>query len=122
MESDNVDNMPLISSPQFNRAVGVFIRRYRVALNLTGAELGEMVHLSQQQISRYERGVTSMTLYQLNLFMQVLGFSWHDFFKEVIALKSRPKQEARPMNTQPVPLPLLGVNKIKPDGRSVPQT
>lgn len=88
MESVNTHTVSRLSSLQFNRLTGAFLRRRREALNLTGHELGQMMHLSQQQISRYERGVNSMTLYQLHVFMQVLGFSWNDFFNHVIALSA----------------------------------
>lgn len=81
----NIHPISRLSSLQFNRRVGGFLRRRRQRLNLTGQELGQMMQLSQQQISRYERGVNSMTVYQLQLFMLILDFSWSDFFNNVIA-------------------------------------
>ncbi|MEQ5680936.1 helix-turn-helix domain-containing protein [Providencia rettgeri] len=84
MESIYKHNVPSLSSARFNRQVGVFLRGRRVALGLTGQQLGQILHLSQQQISRYERGITSMTLHQLQVFMRVLAFSWWDFFNGVI--------------------------------------
>ena len=86
MESVSTHMVSKVSSAQFNSTVGAFLRRRRVALNLSGNELGQALGLSQQQISRYEQGVTSMTLCRFNVFMTVLDFSWNDFFNEVISL------------------------------------
>ncbi|MEQ5149856.1 helix-turn-helix domain-containing protein [Providencia stuartii] len=45
-------------------------------MNLTGKELGQLMHVSQQQVSRYEAGVTNLTISQLNQYLMVLGISW----------------------------------------------
>lgn len=71
-----------------NKKVGRFLRRRRLAVGLTGAELARILHLSQQQISRYECGVTSMTLYQLTAFMLVLEGSWEAFAEDVMGCES----------------------------------
>ncbi|MBW3117522.1 helix-turn-helix domain-containing protein [Providencia rettgeri] len=84
MNDETVNTQPHESLVLFNRRVGLFIRQCRVKLDMTGHELGQKMHLSQQQISRYERGVCSVSLYQLNLFMKVLGVSWHEFMHEVV--------------------------------------
>lgn len=39
-----------------NSEIGEFIRMIRIKKGLTGAELGKLIGVSQQQISRYERG------------------------------------------------------------------
>ncbi|MEY0838736.1 helix-turn-helix domain-containing protein [Providencia alcalifaciens] len=39
-----------------NLEIGDFIRKTRLKNGLTGAQLGKLVGVSQQQISRYERG------------------------------------------------------------------
>ncbi|WP_432653001.1 helix-turn-helix domain-containing protein [Providencia stuartii] len=55
---------------------GFFLRENRLKVNLTGKELGQLMHVSQQQVSRYEAGVTNLTISQLNQYLMVLGISW----------------------------------------------
>lgn len=69
---------------QLNEVVGRFIRQKRVELGLNGSDLGRLLNISQQQISRYERGITSLTLHQLELFLRALAVSWESFIREVI--------------------------------------
>lgn len=51
---------------------------------MTGKELGQLMHVSQQQVSRYEAGVTNLTISQLNQYLMVLGISWQDLIRNVI--------------------------------------
>ncbi|WP_126357434.1 helix-turn-helix domain-containing protein [Cedecea lapagei] len=46
---------------------------------MTGAEFGRVVGLSQQQISRYERGVNHLTLTMLIKMLIALDVSLEDF-------------------------------------------
>ncbi|HEY3983363.1 helix-turn-helix transcriptional regulator [Cedecea sp.] len=46
---------------------------------MTGAEFGRMVGLSQQQISRYERGVNHLTLTMLIRMLIALDVTLEDF-------------------------------------------
>lgn len=62
-----------MTSKQLNEGVGAFIRQKRLALGLNGTELGRLLNISQQQISRYEHGTTSFTLHQLELFLCALS-------------------------------------------------
>ncbi|EKT62818.1 fimbrial operon regulator [Providencia alcalifaciens Dmel2] len=39
-----------------------------------------MLHISQQQISRYERGITSVSIETLDAILNKLGKDWSDFF------------------------------------------
>nr|WP_181375448.1 helix-turn-helix transcriptional regulator [Pectobacterium carotovorum]ALG88446.1 transcriptional regulator, y4mF family [Pectobacterium carotovorum] len=100
--TNNLNALPL-SLVKFNRRVGAFIRQRRVAQNLTGTELGRIMHLSQQQISRYERGANSITLYQLNQFILTLGVTWEDFLHDVIdpltSVDEQVKQQVFPVLT-----------------------
>ncbi|MEX9821319.1 helix-turn-helix domain-containing protein [Providencia vermicola] len=45
-----------------NQIVGKEIRKRRKSLGLSGIELADLVGVSQQQISRYERGECNITL------------------------------------------------------------
>ncbi|HHR6131130.1 TPA: helix-turn-helix domain-containing protein [Providencia alcalifaciens] len=65
--------------------VGLFIREARLNCSLTGEELGRMLHISQQQISRYERGITSINIETLDTILKELGKDWSEFFFKVIA-------------------------------------
>ncbi|XKD91943.1 helix-turn-helix domain-containing protein [Morganella morganii] len=63
--------------------VGTVISARRKGMGLSGKELGERVGLSQQQISRYERGVTSITLSNLESLSVALGMSFRQFIDEL---------------------------------------
>lgn len=52
--------------------MGTEIKRLRLKKNLTGNELGELIGLSQQQISRYERGTNSISMVKLIDILYVL--------------------------------------------------
>lgn len=73
-----------ISITYLNCKVGSFIRKRRVMMKISGRSLGLMVHMSQQQISRYERGITSFTIPQLDFFFTALNISWDEFIYDVI--------------------------------------
>lgn len=61
--------------------VGIFLRKARKEKNMTGKQLARLMNVSQQQISRYEIGATSITLDQLNNFLNILDKRWIDVFK-----------------------------------------
>lgn len=63
---------------------GVFLRRARKDKSLTASQLGKMVGLSQQQISRYELGITGMSIETLDMFLTILDKTWENFFNNVI--------------------------------------
>lgn len=60
--------------------IGQFLRYSRRERSLSGKELGNLLNISQQQISRYERGVTSMNIETLDCILYALDKSWADFF------------------------------------------
>ncbi|AXH64779.1 helix-turn-helix transcriptional regulator [Providencia huaxiensis] len=45
--------------------LGNHLRKARVSKGLSGNELGEIIHLSQQQVSRYELGINKLSLDKL---------------------------------------------------------
>lgn len=58
----------------FSIIVGKKIRDFRIEKGMSGAELGKMLNLSQQQISRYERGINKITvdlLYEASLILDI---------------------------------------------------
>ncbi|MEX6285780.1 helix-turn-helix domain-containing protein [Providencia hangzhouensis] len=72
----------------FNKQLGLFLRKGRWNSGLTGRELGKLMNISQQQISRYEAGITSLTVCQLHHYLNVLNLSWFDFVLYVMESQS----------------------------------
>ncbi|MGC6599870.1 helix-turn-helix domain-containing protein, partial [Escherichia coli] len=48
--------------------------------SLTGAQLGELLDVSQQQISRYENGITSINIETLDMILKLLDADWSEFY------------------------------------------
>ncbi len=55
---------------------GVFLRKSRKEKNLTGKQLAKLMHVSQQQNTRYETGKTSLTIDQLSQLLNILDKNW----------------------------------------------
>ncbi|EOW0440665.1 helix-turn-helix domain-containing protein [Providencia rettgeri] len=64
----------------FNQIVGNYLRKTRMRKGLTGSELGKLMGISQQQISRSERGKTQVSFSYVCNHMVTLGLSLDDFF------------------------------------------
>lgn len=66
--------------------IGEYLKRQRHNNHLSGAELAKLMGLSQQQISRYERGMTHFNLDTLFRFFRVLNIPAQDvlFFFELV--------------------------------------
>ncbi|QIF56685.1 MULTISPECIES: helix-turn-helix domain-containing protein [unclassified Providencia] len=56
--------------------VGNYLRKSRKEKNMTGKQLAELINISQQQVSRYETGTSSLSLDQLNEILTVLDKRW----------------------------------------------
>ncbi|HHR6038862.1 TPA: helix-turn-helix domain-containing protein [Providencia alcalifaciens] len=69
--------------------IGKFLRKARKRQSLTGRQMGRLMQLSQQQISRYERGETGINIETLDIMLSILGLSWFDFLFSVIINYSR---------------------------------
>ncbi|MGG4610157.1 helix-turn-helix domain-containing protein [Providencia sp. Me31A] len=63
--------------------IGFFIRKSRLNKSLSGFQLGRLINVSQQQISRYENGNTSLNIETLNAIFKVLDVSWRDFLCKI---------------------------------------
>lgn len=63
----------------FNKKIGFFIRNKRKRMDITGKDLGVMLNVSQQQVSRYENGITNITVTMLNDILEILDVSWEEF-------------------------------------------
>ncbi|HIH4849205.1 TPA: helix-turn-helix domain-containing protein [Morganella morganii] len=66
-----------------DRYAGAVISARRKKLGLSGRQLGLMAGVSQQQISRYEKGRSNITLSQLGRLSEALGMSLHQFMDEL---------------------------------------
>ncbi|WP_275076610.1 helix-turn-helix domain-containing protein [Providencia rettgeri] len=63
----------------FNKKIGCFIINKRKRMDITGRDLGVMLNVSQQQVSRYENGITNITVTMLNDILEILDVSWEEF-------------------------------------------
>lgn len=50
---------------------------------MTGKQLAKLLNISQQQVSRYEIGITSITLDQLEQFLKILNKDWSDVIQYI---------------------------------------
>ncbi|MFY3770818.1 MAG: helix-turn-helix domain-containing protein [Pseudomonadota bacterium] len=66
------------------KKIGFFIKKARVNKSLTGYQLGKLLNVSQQQVSRYENGLTSIDVNRLNLILKILDKTWDEFLWDVI--------------------------------------
>lgn len=68
--------------------------------SMTGVELGKKLNVSQQQISRYERGINKIPIDILLYVLSIFDTSVNDFFQRVsnriITLKYKAKYENNP--------------------------
>ncbi|HEC8329734.1 TPA: helix-turn-helix transcriptional regulator [Providencia rettgeri] len=65
-------------------SLGQFLRDARIKQSLSGKELGKLINVSQQQVSRYERGKTSISIETMDSILTILDKSWADFCCEVM--------------------------------------
>ncbi|EPL6453836.1 MULTISPECIES: helix-turn-helix domain-containing protein [Providencia] len=66
--------------------IGTYLKRRRKAVGLTGAQLASRLSISQQQVSRYERGKNAITMQGLLDILQALELRKHDvddFMKKI---------------------------------------
>ncbi|CAG9406797.1 hypothetical protein NVI2019_PEGOAJLN_00123 [Providencia alcalifaciens] len=64
----------------FSRAIADELASLRRNKTLSGKQLGTLIGVSQQQISRYENGICEITLSNLCLLLHYLGISLESFF------------------------------------------
>ncbi|QXX82699.1 MULTISPECIES: helix-turn-helix domain-containing protein [Providencia] len=65
-----------------NSYIGQKMRKRRLQMGLTGDNLGKQSGLSQQQISRYERGVQNFTIRRLCIFANILQCDLNYFLEQ----------------------------------------
>lgn len=82
-----------VNNDSLRKDIGEFIKHARKDKSLTGSQLGSLLNVSQQQISRYERGKTSLTIDSLSVILTILEKDWSDLFQEVIVNYSNRKAD-----------------------------
>lgn len=70
-----------------NAYIGLQVRKRRLQMGWTAHTLGKKSGLSQQQISRYERGTQNFTIHRLCIFANVLQCDL-DYFLELNSYKN----------------------------------
>ncbi|MGG4661826.1 helix-turn-helix domain-containing protein [Providencia vermicola] len=78
MKKENIEDT-------INILMGHYFKRKRYECGLTGKEMGELLCVSQQHISRYERGETAIPLSSMVFFLDSHAFSLSDFFNYLLA-------------------------------------
>lgn len=72
-----------------NENIGLFIRSSRKSRGLSERDLAKLIFVSQQQVSRYERGVTSLSFGSILTILNVLNVSVDEFIEHIV----KPEQE-----------------------------
>lgn len=70
-----------ISDNLFSFYCGVVIKRIRKEKGLTGIELAKRLDISQQQMSRYERGVNKLSIDVILDILSILDTSFEKLFR-----------------------------------------
>lgn len=70
-----------ISDNLFSFYCGIVIKRIRKEKGLTGIELAKKLDISQQQMSRYERGINKLSIDVLFDILAVLDTSFEKLFR-----------------------------------------
>ncbi|HEM7578003.1 TPA: helix-turn-helix transcriptional regulator [Serratia marcescens] len=78
-------------------SIGYELSLLRQRNSMTGSELGERIKVSQQQISRYERGINKIPIDILIYVLSIFDVSISEFFekvsKRIITFKYKAKYE-----------------------------
>ncbi len=70
------------------RNIGVYIRNARKSKSLSAKQLGTLLNVSQQQISRYENALNSINIETLNAILTILDKDWSDFLEHILKNKT----------------------------------
>ncbi|WP_300004056.1 helix-turn-helix transcriptional regulator [uncultured Cedecea sp.] len=69
-----------IIDDRLNMLMSSYFKSKRLERGLTGKQMGKLLCVSQQQISRYERGETVIPLSFMVFFLNSYAFNLNDFF------------------------------------------
>lgn len=81
-----------VCCPIISYYIGTFIRNRRKKIGLSGQELAQRICISQQQVSRYERGEVAISVKKLFYILSVLNVSeeemlilLHSLYQKVVS-------------------------------------
>ncbi|EOV8089283.1 helix-turn-helix domain-containing protein [Providencia rettgeri] len=75
---------------RLNKKIGLYIRYVRKSQGISAAKLAQLIFISQQQVSRYERGINTISLEVVFNILNILNIPIDDFVEKII----KPEQEA----------------------------
>ncbi|MEM8130583.1 helix-turn-helix transcriptional regulator, partial [Morganella morganii subsp. sibonii] len=78
-----------IFKKELHTVIGQEIKTLRKSKGITGYELGSIIKLSQQQISRYENGDSAIPLDTLILILRIFNISPEKFIHRVLFILNR---------------------------------
>lgn len=91
----------MIENSQLKIDIGRYIKKHRLKKGLSGSQLSDKLNISQQQISRYERGICSISIDKLDHVLKTLEVDWSDFFFSVMVEHSRRIKKIHSIDRQP---------------------
>ena len=86
---------------EIDKEIGIRIKKIRKSFGLSQIELAERVGISFQQIQKYEKGITRISVFRLRQISEALNIHITDFFKkgEFILKVSGPVLKYKPGET-----------------------
>ncbi|HGN0870411.1 TPA: helix-turn-helix domain-containing protein [Providencia alcalifaciens] len=93
---------------EINIRFGMYVQYMRKHKGISGAEFARRLNVSQQQVSRYEKGVTTVNLLMMEKIINALELRWDEFIHQIIyaespswlRVRSRTVERKIPMNNQ----------------------
>lgn len=73
-----------ILNSKVNTLIGNYLRKKRIENDLTGEDISKLLHVSQQQVSRYENGINTISVSLILLFLIKLNISVESFFVSLL--------------------------------------
>ncbi|AWS51893.1 MULTISPECIES: helix-turn-helix domain-containing protein [Providencia] len=73
-----------ILNSKVNILIGNYLRQKRIENDLTGEDISKLLHVSQQQVSRYENGVNTISFSLILMFLIQLNISVESFFVSLL--------------------------------------
>ncbi|HDF2330409.1 TPA: helix-turn-helix transcriptional regulator [Morganella morganii] len=87
MAFNNLQNNDIVSSSiDIMVYVGQTMKKFRLDNNMSGEVLGNIIGVSQQQISRYERGESEITVRRLDEIALAFNMTLFQFFEYIYHL------------------------------------
>lgn len=88
--------MHIVNKKNIYASLGNHLRKARVSKGLSGNELGSVIQLSQQQVSRYELGINKLSLDKLIEIVIFLDIDINEITKLIIKQVEYEKNELIP--------------------------